>query len=115
MKKIFLILLMLPALACSGTIVKPVAQMNEPVATAVATPSPTIVAAVTSTASPNICTVNVGTLNLRNAPTTAGTVIDWLYQDDVLTLLPDPPIGVWVKVITADKITGWINSTYCER
>jgi len=115
MKKILLLLLILPALACAFA--NPIENLGAGVSTetAIPSPAPMITPTIAGTASPEICKVIAGVLNLRDAPTTAGHVIAWLYEDDQITILPDPPVGDWRKVMTADKLTGWINSQYCER
>lgn len=64
---------------------------------------------------PEVCTVSAAeSLHMRDAPTIKGNVIIWLFPGDQLTILPDPPVGVWVKVTTADNLTGWVNSIFCE-
>lgn len=122
MKRILLFVLLIgsiPALACSGTITKPTAILSDGVSmeTAIAapTPSPPITPAPTTTPSPEICEVTADALHVRDAPTIEGIVIAWQVLGDHLTILPDPPAGDWVKVQTADAITGWVNSIYCER
>ena len=118
MKKILLLLLILPALACSGSILKPTATMSAIVSLTeqiLLSPTPTIKPGPEKTETPDICTVTAAeSLHLRDAPNIEGTVITWLTPGDELTLLPDPPSGDWVKV-QFGKFTGWIHSNYCER
>lgn len=119
MKRLLLILFILPALACSSTIAKPApapAQLIDIPITERIAPSPAwLEPAATATASPESCEVSAEGLHVRDAPGLEGTVIAWLRRSDHLTILPDPPVGDWVKVQTADAIIGWIKSTYCER
>lgn len=118
MKKLLWLLLILPALACNGTFMDPIANLSAGVSTetAIAAPTPPAASiAAAGTASPNTCIVIADALHLRDAPNIDGLVIAWLSKADQLTILPDPPAGDWRKVMTADNITGWINSIYCKR
>jgi len=112
-KKLLWLLLILPALACSSTLTKPVANLSsEPTATPI--PSPPIVTLPTGTARPGACEVTADFSHLRDAPNVAGKVIAWLELGDQLTILPTKPSGDWIQV-QFESSTGWINSTYCER
>ena len=115
MKKYIWLVVPIFLIACSTSLIKPTANIGASTGTPI--PAPPIVSPpIAATARPETCTVSAGTLNLRTAPEVQGSdVIAWMDKGDVLNLLPDPPAGVWVKVITADNLTGWINSTYCER
>ena len=115
MKRLFFLLLIIPALACSSTLTKPTAKLSADVSTETAIPSPTITPTITATASPETCEVIAEALHLRDAPNIEGLVTAWLIQGDQLTILSDPPSGDWRKVMTADKKIGWINSIYCKR
>jgi hypothetical protein len=118
MKRISLALLMLAlgTLACSSTLTKPPANLSAGVSTETPIPSRIPIPTVpTETPAPITCRVTAAeSLHLRDSPNIKGTVITWLSPGDQLILLPDPPIGAWVKVTTADNLTGWVNSTYCE-
>lgn len=115
-KKILLILLILPALACRSTITKPTTNLSMDVYLETATPSPTpqITDTATVTASPEACEVKADALHLRGAPSIEGTVIAWLVKGDQLTILSDPPSGGWIQVTTADNQIGFVNSHYCK-
>ena len=119
MKRIIIALLCLSlaSLACSTSIVKPTATPGAGTETQIPAPTPPAVTpTITATARPEFCTVSAGTLNLRSAPAFSGSdVLAWLNKGERVNILPGPPSGEWVKVITADNLTGWINSTYCER
>lgn len=81
-------------------------------------PTPTITPTGTAstTPAPTNCTITAEALHLRDAPNIEGKVIAFLSHGDQLTILTDPPaVGVWVNVVTADKLTGWINGGFCER
>ena len=117
MKKIFcvLILLALASLACSLSLTEPTANLSASLATGTAIPSPAATITPTATASLDKCEVTAEALHLRDAPNIEGLVLAYLHHGDQLTILPDPPSGEWVKVMTGVDITGWINSLYCER
>ena len=122
MKKLLLFLFMLSmaSLACSGSILKPAANFSESVSTETALPPTRMLEPVsteTQSATPTAATCIVTaaeSLHLRDGPGLDGTVIAWLGPGDELILLPDPPAGDWVKV-QFGKLTGWIHSHYCER
>jgi len=116
MKKILLILLILPALACNSTLTQPAANLSMSVTTETAIPAPTPSKAITptATASPETCEVTAEALHLRDAPNIDALVIAWLNQGDQLIILSTKPSGDWIQV-QFQTITGWINSTYCER
>jgi len=119
-KNIFLfliVLLIIPALACSSTLTEPMpARIGASVTTetAIAAPTPHGPIVPTRTASPAMCKVTADVLHLRDAPNVAGYVMAWLEQGDQLTILPTKPSGNWIQV-QFESLTGWINSTYCER
>jgi hypothetical protein len=115
MKRLLLILSIL-TLACSGTLITPNATLSESVSTETPNPSPIpIPTAPTETPAPITCIVTAAeALHLRDTADIKGTVIDWLYPGEVLTLLPDSPEGVWVKVLTKDQLAGWVNSNFCK-
>jgi uncharacterized protein YgiM (DUF1202 family) len=52
-------------------------------------------------------------LNLRSAPGTSYGVIGVLSAGDVLTMTGNQR-GAWWEVVTADGVTGWVNSNYCN-
>ena len=120
MKKILLALLIisLAMLACSLSLTEPTANLSESVSTE--TPAPFSTQQIFPSPSPIptapiTCTVTAAeSLHLRETADIKGTVITWLSPGNQLTLLPDPPVGAWVKVTTADALIGWVNSTYCE-
>ena len=61
------------------------------------------------------CTVTAfEALNLRDAPGTSAAVIGTLKHGDLLTILPYPAQGDWIRV-TAGGFDGWINQNYCKR
>ncbi|MEW6285029.1 MAG: SH3 domain-containing protein [Chloroflexota bacterium] len=110
MKK-YLLLLPLLALACSITPTASLAAMVTPSPSpspSPSTPSPT------ATPQDVTCTVTAESLHLRAKPGIDAPVIGYLYAGDVLTILPDPPAGAWLRV-RAGALTGWINSNYCTK
>jgi hypothetical protein len=115
MKKIYLILLILPALACfAGN--KTQTIITSKITTVPATiifPPVNYIPLPTSTQMP-ACIVSVKSLNVRSSP--ESDVIGWLYSGDLITILEDTPHdrGAWIR-IQAGVITGWINSKYCKR
>ena len=107
MKKITLILLVLPLLACTLT--------NGAAAHVVTqTPKPTQTAQVIEE-KPITCTVTaLEFLNLRDAPGTSAAVTAILTNGEILTILPHPTEGNWIRVRT-ERGEGWINQTYCKQ
>lgn len=66
------------------------------------------------TPQPITCTVSAfAFLNLREAPGTSSAVIAVLKHGEVLTILPHPAEGNWIRV-KAESLEGWINKNYCE-
>ena len=120
MKKILpaLLIISLAMLACSLSLVEPTANLSEGVSTE--TPAPFSTQQIFPSpapipTSPITCTVTAAeSLHLRETADIKGTVITWLSPGDQLTLLPDAPAGVWVKVTTVDHLSGWVNSNFCE-
>lgn len=120
-KKLYLILLMLPALACYGS--------NK--AQATITPTRTITP-ITATAAPmlyipsptpeaeTLCQVktgiDAGLLNLRDGPSMSYKPLEVLHEGDPITLLEDPARGEWIKIKSL-SFQGWVNSNYvtCEK
>ena len=113
--RFLILLLILPALACSTSFTEPAANLSAGVSTETAIPAPTPPITPTATASPETCKVIAEALHLRDAPNIEGLVLVFLNQGDQLTILSDPPSGEWVKVMTGANLTGWINSIYCIR
>lgn len=111
-KIIMLTLCALLMLACTLTAQTP-AQAHE-----TQTPTGTRAAikpAPTFEANPPACIVTATeTLNLRAAPGTSAAVIGILRHGDLLTILPDPAQGNWIRVRVGD-VAGWINQSFCER
>lgn len=113
MKRLYLLLLILPALACFTS--NKIQAMNVPTIVAASTaitpaainnsPSPTFTQAST-------CTVTAKSLNVRSNP--ESDVVGWLYSGDLVSILEDPPRGEWIH-IQVGNITGWIYSKYCTR
>ncbi len=109
MKKLYLLLLALPALACFTNTLQPTA-----------TPTPTVkVATLAGSPLPTVqeptCIVTAQSLNIRSNPGVNGSpVLGWLYQGDFVTILEDAPHGNWIR-IQAGIVSGWINSKYCTR
>lgn len=107
--KILLLLLPLLALACVFT--TPIeAKTAETFPTQPTSPTQ----ALPPTESPQMCEVTAEALHLRAMPGTHAEVIGYLYAGDLLTILPDPPAGAWLRV-RAGALTGWINSHYCTK
>jgi uncharacterized protein YgiM (DUF1202 family) len=114
-----LFILTLLSLACSLSLTEPTANLSESVSTETAIPYPIPIPTApkpTGTPAPITCTVTAAeSLHLRETPDIKGTVITWLKPGNQLFILTDPPaVGVWVKVTTADNLTGWVNSNFCE-
>ena len=112
------LILTLASLACSLSLTEPNANLSVDTYSAASTPSPTparIIQQPTATSIPITCKViATEALHLRNSPTIDGEVISWLVHGETLILSSDPPVGVWMKVTTAEHIIGWVNSKYCE-
>jgi len=113
----YLVLLILPALACSTQLTKPVENLKADLIAETAIPSPTLLSATAeATARSETCEVIADeALNLRDTPGIDGTVIAWLKSGDELKIVSGTAAGNWLKVQTADGLTGYINSTFCER
>jgi uncharacterized protein YgiM (DUF1202 family) len=61
------------------------------------------------------CTIAaLKTLNLREAAGTSSAVIAILEHGEIVTILPHPDQGTWIRVRTLNN-EGWINSNYCTR
>ncbi|MDX9690748.1 MAG: SH3 domain-containing protein [Alphaproteobacteria bacterium] len=107
MKKIILLLQVLPFLACTLT-------------NGAAAPLPTATdepAQVLPTVTPKAITCTVTAfeaLNLRQSPGMSSAVIAVLRNGDLLTILPQPAQGKWI-LVRAGGLEGWIHSNYCER
>ena len=112
------LILTLASLACSLSPTEPNANISADSYSTASTPSPTpaqIIQQPTATSIPITCKViATEALHLRNSPTIDGEVITWLVHGEILIRSSDPPVGVWVKVTTAEHIIGWVNSKYCE-
>jgi len=80
-------------------------------------PQPTLQPTQAPTGSPTApakCEVSaLYALNLRSAPGTSYGVIGVLSAGDVLTMTGNQR-GAWWEVVTADGVTGWVNSNYCN-
>jgi uncharacterized protein YgiM (DUF1202 family) len=118
-KYLWLLLMILPALACYQTsgAIKPAAATvtatDAPIITATDAPKP-LQLATPETAMLQQCTVTaLDTLNLRKAPGTDAEVIGILHHDDLVTILDTSPQDHWIQVRTRDR-DGWINSRFCE-
>ena len=110
-KTILLVLLALPSLACfmSNVALAAVAP------TTAITDSPIVyLPTPTGTQEPACRVTALETLNLRKAPGAGSAVIAVLKHGDLLTILPGPAQGVWIRV-RVSGLEGWINSNYCER
>ena len=104
MKKIILFMPLL-ALACSTA----TAAAQLPIKTRPVLKPAQVVPAQTET-----CTITaLKTLNLRAAAGTSSAVIAILKYGEIVTILPHPAQGRWIRVRTPN-ISGWINSDYCE-
>jgi len=108
MKNIFLILLLLPSLACyisNNATQTPITPTD-----AIKTAPVVYIPLPTNTEEPT-CTITAQKLNLRLNPDSS--VIAWLYQGDLVTVLGETR-GKWIQVRAADNVTGWIRSNYCK-
>jgi len=113
MRKLILLLLVLPALACTLTNGTTAQEPSQSAETIKAIKPPQL--APSEMAIPASCTVTaIEALNLRESPGTSAEVIATLSHGDLLTILPHPAQGVWIPVRAGDR-EGWINSNYCER
>lgn len=112
------LILTLASLACSFWLTEPNANLSADAYSIASTPFPTPAQTIqqpTATLIPITCKViATEALHLRNMPNIDGEVIAWLVHSEILILSSDPPVGVWVKVTTAENIIGWVNSKYCE-
>ena len=119
MKKIFLLFLILPALACT---------MSNQARGAMPTPSqePTIItvnklpeiaadAPLSPTATATACEVDTGieggTVNLRTCAGISCSVLAIVTEGESLDILT---AGNWIQVTNTDGVTGWLNSKYCK-
>jgi len=104
MKKIILFLPLL-ALACSTA----TAATQLPIKT-----RPVLKPAQAVPTQTETCTITaLKTLNLRAAAGTSSAVIAILEHGEMVTILPHPAQGRWIRVRATDN-SGWINSDYCE-
>jgi uncharacterized protein YgiM (DUF1202 family) len=113
MKKLYLLLLVLPALACfTGNKI----QAMNVLPTIVTMPIPFKSAVIDNSPTPAhmrvTCTVTVKSLNVRSGP--ESNVVGWLSSGNLVSILEDPPRGDWMH-IQAGNVTGWIYSKYCTR
>lgn len=109
-----LIFLPLLALACAlSAIAAPLPQDGR--AALIATARPTEQPASPTTA-PRECQVkaNAGALNLRTCGATSCPVVIVLHEGEKLTPTKPQTVDGWLEVRTADGLTGWVNSNYCE-
>ena len=91
--------------------------LQVPTATATAEPTATILSTkleVSPTPQP-ACTVTTGIpdgyLNLRKGPGTNRAVIRVLREGEILQVIAR---GAWLKVVTREKLTGFVNSKFCK-
>jgi uncharacterized protein YgiM (DUF1202 family) len=92
---------------------QPVTVTPVPSMTRTAQPSPSL------TASPlpscKVSTgIDTGRLNIRTGAGVSYAVLQVLHEGDVLTI-EGGQAGNWIKVVTRDSLTGWINSNYCRK
>lgn len=115
-KKIYLILLILPMLACymstptQQATITPPAGATAPALSATAAAPIVYIPTPTGTASP-ACIVTAEKLNVRKEP--EADVIAWLYSGELVTVLEDAPRGMWIH-IRAGSVTGWIHKDFCK-
>jgi uncharacterized protein YgiM (DUF1202 family) len=109
MKAIPLILLVFSALACTLTN-SPAAQNIRPTDPPT---GPAQLVQIVPTAAITCTITAMQSLNLRAGPGTSAAVIAVLKRGDVLTILPHPDEGNWIRV-KAESLEGWINKNYCE-
>jgi uncharacterized protein YgiM (DUF1202 family) len=57
------------------------------------------------------CVVTAYTLYMRAGAGMSHAVIDVLHNGDVLEVIRS---GEWLKVITPQRVTGWVYSRYCQ-
>jgi uncharacterized protein YgiM (DUF1202 family) len=90
---------------------------QEPTVTAIATEPGLTTNRVTPSPTPQTCTVQTnvpqGSLNIRAGAGVGFAVLEVLHEGQILTLTHQPARDGWIEV-TADDVTGWINSTYCK-
>lgn len=109
MKKIIILLLVIPFLACTLTSPSNPALDD---ATLQTLKRPQVFKADEVVIT---CTVTaLETLNVRQSPTTQSAVIAVLKHGEIVNILPDDGEKVWLKIQT-QNVTGWIHSNYCER
>ncbi|MBX3036757.1 MAG: SH3 domain-containing protein [Anaerolineales bacterium] len=109
MKKIIILLLVLPFLACTLTNTSKPA-LDDATLQTLKRPQVFKTDEVAIT-----CTVTAfQTLNVREAPTMQSAVIAVLKHGEIVNILPDDIEKVWLKIQT-QNVTGWIHSNYCER
>jgi uncharacterized protein YgiM (DUF1202 family) len=113
MKKMFLLLLILPGLACfSGNVTRGTGKPTASPTTMITNAPVIYLPSATATGIPEaVCVVTVKSLNIRKEPN--ADVLAWVYAGDVVTILKDARRGEWVK-IRAGSVTGWIHSDFCK-
>lgn len=112
-KKIIILLLVLPLLACTLTNASSIANPSKP-ALDDSTPQ-TIKRPQVTKADSITCTVTAfQTLNVREIPSMQSAVIAVLQHGEIVTVLADDVENVWWKIQT-QNVAGWIHSNYCER
>jgi uncharacterized protein YgiM (DUF1202 family) len=87
---------------------------------ATATPSATRTARPSATVTPSplphciVSTgIDTGRLNIRAGAGLKSAVIRVLQEGDVLTI-EGGKAGNWIRVVTGDDVTGWINKNFCK-
>jgi uncharacterized protein YraI len=82
------------------------------------TPAPSVTATVSHSSLENdtptprpACTVTAYTLNFRAGPGTQHAVKDVLSNGERLQVIQR---GAWLKVETAQRVTGWVYGRYCR-
>ena len=106
MKKIYLILLVLPIWACTMSSMSTDAARSVTVeAIQTLTPSPTLQACQVKT------NVESGSLNLRSGPGTSFQPLKVLSEGEPITLLATPARDGW-QAVKVDSMAGWVNQKY---
>ena len=115
MKKLFLILLILPALACS--ILNQTSGASRPEPTAIQSRTRGILNFSPTAAACQVKTgFDAGRLNFRSGPGIAFKSITILREGDPITILDKPADNGWLYV-EAHSLQGWVNPNFikCEK
>lgn len=109
--KLLFILLPLLAMACTLT-------AQNAVINATSLPEQTATARPTLSPAPLVCRVktgmDAGALNLRMCGGVHCPIASVLHEGETLTQTEAQAVNDWLEVITANSLTGWVNSNFLD-